>query len=118
MTHGQSGEIMGPATLEGYVGKGVTVKFPGNTAEINLYSLRSAARSRDPRPRGAGRVATSTGHRVDSTPPLPGVCATGALVLACTCRRMCKTQRSCGLVTYAAGAAATPGQLFTRPAHA
>ena len=34
VVHGQQGEVTGPATLEGYVGKGVAVLFPGNNSTI------------------------------------------------------------------------------------
>ena len=37
LVHGQQGEVVGPATLEGYVGKAVKVQFPGNEGCIDLY---------------------------------------------------------------------------------
>ena len=32
VVHGQRGEVVGPATLEGYVGRALEVKFPGGRA--------------------------------------------------------------------------------------
>ena len=32
--HGQQGEVVGPATIEGYIGKGVGVLFPGNKGNV------------------------------------------------------------------------------------
>ena len=37
LVHGQQGEVTGPATLEGFIGMGVRVFFPGNKASINCY---------------------------------------------------------------------------------
>ena len=36
LVHGQQGEVVGPGTLEDYVGKGVAVLFPGNKGWIDL----------------------------------------------------------------------------------
>ena len=35
--HGQQGEVTGPGTLEGYIGKGVGVRFPGNKGNIEFF---------------------------------------------------------------------------------
>ena len=35
VVHGQQGEVVGPATAKGYVGKGVEVLFPGNKGAID-----------------------------------------------------------------------------------
>ena len=45
LVHGQQGEVTGPATLEGYISKGVRVLFPGNKDSINCY-LTSVRRLR------------------------------------------------------------------------
>ena len=45
LVHGQQGEVTGPATAEGYIGKGVRVLFPGNKESINCY-LTSVRRLR------------------------------------------------------------------------
>ena len=37
VVHGQQGEVTGPATLEGYKGKGVCVLFPGNKGNVHCY---------------------------------------------------------------------------------
>ena len=37
LVHGQQGEVVGPATLETHKGKGVNVRFPGNTASIECF---------------------------------------------------------------------------------
>ena len=37
VVHGQRGEVVGPGTLEGYVGKGVAVLFPGNKGRLACY---------------------------------------------------------------------------------
>ena len=37
LMHGQQGEMVGPATIEGHVGKGVKVLFPGNKGYVNCY---------------------------------------------------------------------------------
>ena len=37
LVHGQQGEVVGPATLETHKGKGVNVRFPGNTASIGCF---------------------------------------------------------------------------------
>ena len=37
LVHGQQGEVAGSATLDGYVGKGVAVLFPGNKDAIDCY---------------------------------------------------------------------------------
>ena len=36
VVHGQQGEVTGPATAEGYIGKGVNVLFPGNKINVSL----------------------------------------------------------------------------------
>ena len=43
---GKQGEVMGPATLESHKGKGVEVKFPGNTGTVDCYL--TTVRSRPP----------------------------------------------------------------------
>jgi hypothetical protein len=52
LVHGQQGEVMGPATLETHKGKGVNVRFPGNTGNVSclLTSVRRlrAASAADP----------------------------------------------------------------------
>jgi hypothetical protein len=42
LVHGQQGELVGPATLERYTGKGVSVHFPGNkgTIDCSLTQVR------------------------------------------------------------------------------
>ena len=45
--HGQQGEVVGPATNERHVGKGVDVLFPGNKGAISCYLT---AVSREPPP--------------------------------------------------------------------
>ena len=42
LVHGQQGEVVGPATNERHVGKGVDVLFPGNKGSIScpLTSVR------------------------------------------------------------------------------
>ena len=35
LVHGQQGEVVGPATVEGYVGKCVAVQFPGNKGRVD-----------------------------------------------------------------------------------
>jgi hypothetical protein len=35
MVHGQQGEVMGPATSESHKGKGLCIRFPGNTLNVN-----------------------------------------------------------------------------------
>ena len=37
LEYGGKGEVMGPALLEAHVGKGVNVRFPGNTGNINCF---------------------------------------------------------------------------------
>ena len=37
LVHGQQGEVVGPATVETYKGKGVAVRFPGNKDNIECY---------------------------------------------------------------------------------
>ena len=37
VVHGQQGEVTGPATLEGYIGKGVNVRFPGNKGLVACW---------------------------------------------------------------------------------
>ena len=37
LVHGQQGEVVGPATLERYKGKGVRVLFPGNKGNIQCF---------------------------------------------------------------------------------
>ena len=48
VVHGQQGEVTGPATAEGYQGKGVAVQYPGNKRSIQCFlsqvrRLRAAA---------------------------------------------------------------------------
>ena len=45
--HGQTGEVIGPATLEGYVDKAVEVIFPGNKGNIDC-SLTQLSRAPPP----------------------------------------------------------------------
>jgi hypothetical protein len=40
VVHGQQGEVTGPATSVATKGKGVNVRFPGNTASINCLLTR------------------------------------------------------------------------------
>ena len=47
LVHGQQGEVVGPATNERHVGKGVDVLFPGNKGAISCYLT---AVSREPPP--------------------------------------------------------------------
>ena len=37
LVHGQQGEVTGPATAESVKGKGVNVRFPGNTGNISCF---------------------------------------------------------------------------------
>ena len=37
VVHGQQGEVKGPATLEGYIGNGVSVLFPGNKGLVSCF---------------------------------------------------------------------------------
>jgi len=53
LVHGQQGEVTGPATLEGYKGKGVCLRFPGNKGGVDCYlttvrRLRDASAARPP----------------------------------------------------------------------
>ena len=50
VVHGAVGEVMGPATFEGYVGKALKMKFAGNKDNINCYLTNL---SRSPPVRGA-----------------------------------------------------------------
>ena len=59
VTHGQPGEVKGPATAASHVGKGVSVTFPGNKGNVSCYLTQL---SRTP------------------PPPLPGGYAVGDLV--------------------------------------
>ena len=45
LVHGEQGELVGPATSESHRGKGVAVRFPGNTDATNCY-LSSVRRRR------------------------------------------------------------------------
>ena len=45
--HGQPGEVTGPATIETHKGKGVAVRFPGNTGSIECL-LTDVRRLRAP----------------------------------------------------------------------
>ena len=45
LTHGQRGEVTGPATCETHVGKGLDVMFPGNKVNISCY-LTNLSRSK------------------------------------------------------------------------
>ena len=47
LTHGQRGEVTGPATCETHVGKGLDVMFPGNKGNISCY-LTNLSRSPPP----------------------------------------------------------------------
>ena len=50
LVHGQQGEVTGPSTLETHKGKGVVVRFPGNTASIGCFltSVHRLSRVRSP----------------------------------------------------------------------
>ena len=37
LEHGKQGEVVGPATFEGLRGKGVAVRYSGNTGAVNCY---------------------------------------------------------------------------------
>ena len=37
VVHGAVGEVMGPATVEGYVGKALKMKFAGNKGNVDCY---------------------------------------------------------------------------------
>ena len=73
LTHGQSGEVTRPATLERYIGKGLSVMFPGNKDHIDLF-LTSLSRS--------------------PPPPLPGGYAVGELVFFIGRGRRNSTEKS------------------------
>ena len=45
IVHGQQGEVTGPAALERYIGKGVSVRFPGNKGNVECW-LTSVRRLR------------------------------------------------------------------------
>ena len=45
VVHGQQGEVIGPATAETHKGKGVAVRFPGNTGIVTC-SLTQVRRLR------------------------------------------------------------------------
>ena len=45
VVHGQQGEVTGPAALERYIGKGVSVRFPGNKGNVECW-LTSVRRLR------------------------------------------------------------------------
>ena len=75
LVHGGQGEVMGPATLEDYKGKGVMVRFPGNQGNISLYltevrRLRVASAATPP-PVPHTRDAA---HAPSARPPAPCVC--------------------------------------------
>ena len=48
VVHGQQGEVVGPATLERYKGKGVRVLFPGNKDSVLLLLTEVRRRRADP----------------------------------------------------------------------
>ena len=53
VVHGQQGEVTGPATAESVKGKGVNLRFPGNTGLIaclltNVRRLRAASAATPP----------------------------------------------------------------------
>ena len=45
VVHAQQGEVTGPAALERYIGKGVSVRFPGNKGNVECW-LTSVRRLR------------------------------------------------------------------------
>ena len=55
LTRNQVGEVSGPATLEGWAGKGLAVMFPGNKRRVT-YSLADLNRKPPPPPLPGGHV--------------------------------------------------------------
>ena len=73
LVHGQQGEVTGPATAEGYIGKGVRVLFPGNKESINCYLTsvrRLRAASAATPPPGMRPTAHATQRRPRPEPAL------------------------------------------------
>ena len=72
--HGQQGEVVGPATSEGYKGKGVAVLFPGNIVSLSCF-LRHV------------RAAFAATHRLSNACPSrsnpPHSASPAARVVAC-----------------------------------
>ena len=64
LMHGRQGEVTGPATLEGYIGVRVSVRFPGNKGNVEcwLTSVRRlrAAPAATPPPAPHAREAVPT----------------------------------------------------------
>ena len=50
--HGGKGEVVGPATLEGFVGKAVEVRFPGNTNRVDCLLTNLSREPPPPLPGG------------------------------------------------------------------
>ena len=73
LEHGKQGEVVGPATFESLRGKGVRVRFPGNTGTIRCRL--TAVRRRRHR-----RAATHRApHRAPALPILPAHHTTGGV---------------------------------------
>ena len=100
LVHGQQGEVVGPATLETHEGKGVNVRFPGNTASIECFlntvrrfrAASAATRPYAPHTRRCVRtsraaVPTSTRPHCGGGSAGEGPCRTSPLCLLVNARR-------------------------------
>ena len=52
LTHGQQGEVVGPATLESHKGKGLKMRFPGNKGVVDCHLTELSASAPPPLPGG------------------------------------------------------------------
>ena len=91
VVHGQQGEVMGPANLEGYTGKGVEVRFPGNKFGVDcfltqVHRLRAASAA-------SPRLHPTSTHRAAPLPRLPSALARHAPPIASAAARAA-SQRS------------------------
>jgi hypothetical protein len=72
LVHGQQGEVLGPASLEGYTGRGVCVRFPGNKFGVDCFLTQVRLRAASA---ASPRLHPTSTPRAAPLPRLPSALA-------------------------------------------